>query len=173
MEATVEDKINYSNAYGKLYSLMNKEVSILRDVLGLLKEIERAILEGNESLILSLSQQRSTLCKKLKIHQKKRTDATKICLSHFKSTSNEKNLTSKLFVEAMSLSDEFGTQTLSLKDQILILIKKIEDQKNQINGLIKHSSFNVVPEHEPFPLEGIEKTYLKTIDPEDLLGQLR
>ncbi len=146
---------------------MKREVELLRELLGLLKEIEHAILEGLEEHIQELSDQRSSLSKKLKNLQRQRTLATKICFSNEPSKLKEKHLTSELFTETMSKNDELGTQILTLRDQILVLIKKITLQKAQIESVVKQSSFELSQDIELLPIEKSEKTTLKTIDPED------
>lgn len=155
------------NIFENLYALMKKEVEFLRELLGLLKEMELSINDKEEEQIFHLAEQRTTLTKKLKIHQKQRTAVIKNCLSSFNSKTDDNKLTSKFFTKVMSENDEIGTQILSLRDQMLILIKKIDLQKKQVESVVGQSPLELSPEFAP--LEKEEKTILKTIDPEDAM----
>lgn len=163
--ASDESIIGNQKSYEQLHSYLYEEVSLLRGLLSLLTEIESAIRAGDSEQANQLSKERNSMQKELKALQKKRFQATTLLFETFNIPNEEKHLTSNSFIEAMTLSSDFGPDLLSLKDQLLTLLKKIEVQKTSLAACNKFSSLEIFPEKQES--ENNYKNSLKTIDPEE------
>ena len=153
--------------FARLYVVMNEEVALLRELLGLFMEIEQSLLQSEQENLPVLLEKKSSIQTHLKSLQKDRAEAVKFCLNSYSDNNLDKTMTSDLFTKVMSFCDEFGTETISLKDQILQLLKKIDEQKKQILSLSTESSLELPIQLEPSSEEEKGKTTLKTIDPDD------
>ncbi len=146
---------------------MNEEVVLLRELLGVFMEIEQSLLQKAEENLTQLLEKKCSLQSSLKSLQKERSEAVKICLNSYSDNPLDKTMTSELFIKVMSFCDEFGAETVSLKDQIVQLLKKIDGQKKHILSLSTESAIEFPFQLEPSLEEEKSKTSLRTIDPDD------
>lgn len=146
----------------RLIEVMRLELSLLREVLHLLKEEEEALLKNNQDLAKSIIKRCSELRRRLKQVQKERRVAIKHFCKKVHKDIDLHQFNSKVF-EELSTSDEFGLETLNLKEQILKLNSHIDEQKKRNQ---KTSGTENVPIYQESPEQSKSVSKLGTIEGE-------
>lgn len=124
----------------KLVGVMRLELSILREILHLLKEEEDALLKDKKDVAKSISLKCSDLKKRVKEVQKTRRTTIKDLLCDVTQDIDLHHFNSEVFGNIIAEDDEFGLETLNLKEQILKIISRIDAQKIRNARRMKPSS---------------------------------
>ena len=152
------------HAKSRLIEIMQLELKILRDVLHFLKEEEEALLKNEKDLAKLIFQETKELKKQLKAVQKKRRAITKEVFQEHKENIDLHHFNSEIFHE-MNLEDDFGLETLSLKEQILKIISRIDEQKlrnSKTSGEAPNVQVAIKESSQPIP-----SSKLQTLGPEE------
>lgn len=158
------DAENLQTIHLKLQEVMRLELSLLREILSLMKEEENALLEQNKELHASLFSKRAELKQKVKNVQKIRRQATKKLFKDSTQTVDLHHFNSKIFDDLVAQDEENASETFSLREQILKIIQHIDAQKHRITKTFKGLSKKPAPALESSSEKHFPQA-LTTIDP--------
>ena len=139
----MNDTINYdtiSNAQNKLEVLMRREISILRELLGNMQEEQNALVSNDVEGLKNIMDTRHPLMDLMLQVRQQRLDVFNI-LAELRDIPIASFEHSSAGLESSLLWDCIGDECceiISLKEQIIALLEKIQIQSNQNNYLIEN-----------------------------------
>lgn len=150
----------------RLIEVMRLELSLLREILNLLKEEEEALLKDEKDLAKSIVSKCSEMKKSVKEVQKERRHTIRDLLCDVTQDIDLHHFNSDVFENLVSEDDEFGLETLNLKEQILKIISRIDEQKIRNSRTITSTANELSMQAEITPQKA-PSPKLQTLGPED------
>lgn len=157
---------NPNDGLQRLIEVMRLELSLLREILHLLKEEEEALLKDEKDLAKSIVSKCSEIKKRVKEVQKERRHAIRDLLCNVTQDIDLHHFNSEVFENLVSEDDEFGVETLNLKEQILKIISRIDEQKVRNTRTIRAAADELSMQAEIAPQKA-PSSKLQTLGPEE------
>lgn len=146
----------WDEAHLQLRLSLQKEISALREVLANLCEEELSLQLNDQAKIEQVLSDRSQMIDRLNHLRSEREDSTKLLEKIFGRPAT--------FEELFPIDEPENCEILSLRDQLLALIERINQQNSRNQHVHGHPYPHQIAKPTPQPKK---KTYLETIDPLD------
>lgn len=168
MSISKENYTTWSSLHFELQDLMKEELSMLREVLTSLKEEEKALIQHLEISQENSLDKRTSIHKQLKTTQKLRNQKTRELFKIFNKSFDQLSFNSEIFDELIAQDDDNASETLSLRDQILTIMKYIDQMKETLfflsSGKASDSKVHPISRRK---ITKVQHQKLKTLDLHD------
>lgn len=127
-------------AQDRLAALMKREVSFMREVLSSMQREQMALMENNTEAVSLILQERESLMANVEKVRQDRLNAVQSLALHLKAQGEVRS--SEITLTA--LLENFGVDSceiLALRDQLLALLEKMNEQNARNNHLIQNRIF--------------------------------
>lgn len=149
----IPNKKNWENAHQNLKLSLQKEIGIMRELLANLHEEELSLLERNISNWQKVMDQRSQLVMQLSIQRNRRLKA----LSKIEAIAKKYQIT-----DPFPAQDELSCETLSLIDQLVALVERLNMQNCRNDALFDQTKQQKdLPLYCSYPLQQSQKAKRK------------
>ncbi|MBM3191991.1 MAG: hypothetical protein FJZ63_05005, partial [Chlamydiae bacterium] len=132
------EKLDWHALHKQLQETMKEELTKLRELLGLLKQEENVLLQGQALPPYSKTSPRYLINKQLKLLQKRRSALTRALGKTGTQVLYIHHFNSKNFNVLIAQDEDNAVETFSLRDQILSIMKIVRQYKERLDTLSKH-----------------------------------